>query len=392
MNRTDTFLAEVRTTLTDNILPFWLSLKDPRGGFYGEADSSGRIRYDAPRGVILNARLIWSFSAAYRETGEMRYLIAASHATEYFLKNFIDHKYGGVYWALSEKGERLDTKAQLYAQAFAIYALSEFYAVSKDEEALKNAVNLFRIIEKQFADRERGGYLEALSREFRPLDDMSLSEKDINAEKTMNSHLHILEAYANLYRIWPDEGLREAVTSLLDIMTDKIMGPDGHLRLYFDRKWSVLPGGISYGHDIEASWLLLECAMVVRDIDVVNRIKPITRKMALAGLEGYQGDGSMISERHADGEYDTTRVWWVLAECLTANLWLWKYHDDPEGADRAMHTWDYLSSHIIDRRGGEWFWSVDEDGKPDLAQPKASAWKCPYHNTRMCLQVLGLFK
>ena len=389
--RTDVFLQEVRENLTSCILPYWLKLKDPRGGFYGEVTSDGTVLYDAPRGVILNARLIWSFAAAYAALKDTQYLVAAVHARDWFLEHFCDHRYGGVYWSVTPEGERLDDKKQLYAQGFAIYGLSELYKVTRDDEVLKNAVNLFQVVETHFADRENGGYMEALSRDFSPLEDMSLSAHDINADKTMNSHLHILEAYANLYQVWPDEGLKAAVERLLDIIGHKVMAPEGHLQLYFRRDWSVMPGGVSYGHDIETSWLALECAFALKDLDVVNKVRPWALRMGKAGNEGLLADGSLRYEKLLDGSYDDSRQWWVQAETVVGNLWLWKYHSDEGGADRAVRAWDYIREHLVDGKDGEWWWAVLPDGSLDKAQPKAGFWKCPYHNTRMCLQVLSLF-
>ncbi len=389
--RSEKFLQEVRENLTSCILPYWLKLKDPRGGFYGEVAPDGTVLYDAPRGVILNARIIWSFAAAYQALPETPYLVAAVHARDYFLDHFCDHKYGGVYWSVDAAGERLDTKKQLYAQGFAIYGLSELYKVTGDDEVLKNAINLYRVVETYFADKENGGYIEALARDFSPLEDMSLSAHDINADKTMNSHLHVLEAYANLYQVWPDEELKEAVQKLLDLVGTRIMGADGHLQLYFRKDWSVMPGGVSYGHDIETSWLALECADALKDIDVVNRVRPWALSMGKAGNEGLLPDGSMRYEKLLDGKYDDSRQWWVQAETVVGNLWLWKYHADPQGADRALAAWNYIRENLVDEKDGEWWWAVLEDGSLDLSQPKVGFWKCPYHNTRMCLQVLSLF-
>ena len=389
--RTDKFLQEVRENLTSCILPYWLRLKDPRGGFYGEVAADGTILYDAPRGVILNARIIWSFAAAYQALPDTAYLVAAVHARDYFLEHFCDHKYGGVYWSVDAAGERLDTKKQLYSQGFAIYALSELYKATGDDEVLKNAINLYKVVETYFADKENGGYIEALARDFSPLEDMSLSAHDINADKTMNSHLHVLEAYANLYQVWPDEELKAAVEKLLDIIGTKVMAADGHLQLYFRKDWSVMPGGVSYGHDIETSWLALECAMALKDIDVVNRVRPWALAMGKAGNEGLFPDGSMRYEKFLDGKYDDSRQWWVQAETVVGNLWLWKYHSDPQGAERALSAWSYIRENLVDSKDGEWWWAVLPDGKVDLSQPKVGFWKCPYHNTRMCLQVLFLF-
>ena len=390
MNRTDTFRKEVRHVLESNILNYWLTLKDPNGGFYGEADSAAEIQYAAPRGAILNARIMWAFAAAYRVLKKTEYLVAAVHARDYFLEHFCDHRNGGVYWSVDADGKRLDTKKQLYAQGFAIYGLSELYRATRDDEVLKNAINLFRIVESRFKDKENGGYIEALTREFTPLEDMSLSAHDINADKTMNSHLHLLEAYANLYRVWPDPDLRDAVNDLLDIVCTKVMAPSGHLQLYFRRDWSVLPGGVSYGHDIETSWLILECASALHDVDAVNRVRPSALLMGKAGNEGLRSDGSVMYEKLADGTLDLSRQWWVLAESVVGNLWLWKYHGDLAAVDRALSTWAYIRDNLVDYDNGDWFWSVAPDGTPDKESVKAGFWKCPYHNTRMCLQVLEL--
>ena len=387
---TKQLLEDVQSVLENNILSYWLTLKDPRGGFYGEVLSDGTILYDAPRGVILNARIIWSFAAAYAALHKTEYLVAAVHARDYFLDKFCDHKYGGVYWSVSSKGERLDTKKQLYAQGFAIYGLSELYKVTKDDEALKAAVNLFHVVETKFRDTKNGGYKEALARDFSPLEDMSLSAHDINADKTMNSHLHILEAYANLYKVWPDESLKDAVEALLDIVGTKVMGADGHLQLYFHNDWTVIPGAVSYGHDIETSWLALECAMAVKDIDIVTRVRPWALAMGRAGNEGLLPDGSMLYEKLTDGTIDASRQWWVQAEAVVGNLWLWKYHGDADGAGRAVSAWKYIQGHLV-RPDGEWHWAILPDGSPDMSQPRAGFWKCPYHNTRMCLQVLSIF-
>ena len=220
---------EIRSVLHDNILSYWLGLQDPRGGFYGEVDGEGRIDKDAPRGVILNARIIWAFSAAFRALQRPEYREAAAHAARWFLDSFVDPEYGGVFWSVDAAGAPLDTKKQLYSQGFAIYGLAEYASATGDKEALDAAVTLFHGVESRFKDSENGGYIEALGRDFSPLEDMSLSAHDINADKTMNSHLHLLEAYAALYRVWPDPALKQAVEDLLEIVCHRILGKDGHL-------------------------------------------------------------------------------------------------------------------------------------------------------------------
>ena len=387
-----TTIKQIRENLSENILPYWLKLKDPKGGFYGEVSAGGEVLKDSPRGVILNARIIWAFAAAYRALGNPEYLDAALWAKDWFLKHFCDHKYGGVYWSVSANGERLKDKKQLYAQGFAIYGLSELVRATGDEDALKEAVNLYKVVETRFSDEIYGGYTEALARDFSPLEDMSLSAHDINADKTMNSHLHILEAFANLYRVWPDPRLKEAVEKLLHIVCYKVMGEDSHLQLYFRRDWSVLPGAVSYGHDIETSWLMLECAEALHDEALVSEIKPYALSLGLAGNEGLLPDGSMRYEKLPDGTFDDSRQWWVQAETVVGNLWLWKYHGVASGYDVALKAWDYILKNLVDREGGEWWWAVLPDGSIDRANPKAGFWKCPYHNSRMCLEALKVLE
>ena len=389
--RSEQLLQEAADVLEHNILDWWLTLRDPRGGFFGEVLSDGTVQPDAPRGVILNARIIWAFSAAYALLPKPEYLQSARAAAAWFLAHFCDAEHGGVYWSVSASGERLDDKKQLYAQGFAIYGLSELYKVTRDAKVLAAAAALFQVVEDRFADPQHGGYTEALARDFSPLEDMSLSAHDINADKTMNSHLHLMEAYANLYRAWPDPSLKAALVRLIDLTCARILGPDGHLQLYFRRDWTVLPGAVSYGHDIETSWLLLECAFATRDLDVVSRVRPQALAMGRAGNEGLLPDGSMRYEKLLDGQWDDSRQWWVQAETVVGNLWLWKYHGEAAAAGRALSAWAYIRDRLVDREKGEWYWAILPDGTPDRSQPKAGFWKCPYHNARMCLEILKLF-
>ncbi|MBQ4285361.1 MAG: AGE family epimerase/isomerase, partial [Bacteroidales bacterium] len=196
--------------------------------------------------------------------------------------------------------------------------------------------------------------------------------------------------YANLFQVWPDEGLKTATERLLDIICTKVMGPDGHLRLYFDRDWSVLPGGVSYGHDIETSWLALECAFALKDASVAERVRPFALAMGKAAGEGLMEDGSMRYECLPDGTFDDSRQWWVQAETVVGYLWLWKYHGITGAARRAAAAWDFIRKNLVDYDGGEWWWAILPDGTPDRTQPKAGFWKCPYHNSRMCLEIIKL--
>ncbi|MBO7499172.1 MAG: AGE family epimerase/isomerase, partial [Bacteroidaceae bacterium] len=259
------FVSAARTMLTDVILPFWMTrMPDPRGGFYGRIDGLGNVHPEAEKGAILNARILWTFSAAYRVLGDPAYFDMATRAKCALLDNFFDPEFGGVYWSLHPDGTPKDTKKQIYALGFAIYGLSEYARATGDKSALAHAIKLFFDIENHSFDTERNGYFEAFTREWGEIADMRLSDKDANERKTMNTHLHILEPYTNLYRVWPDARLAAAIRNLIDIFVDRILDPQTfHLRLFFDDDWNSKVDATSYGHDIEASWLIHEAALVL---------------------------------------------------------------------------------------------------------------------------------
>lgn len=388
------FCGELHRNLTDNILSYWAKkMTDPCGGFYGRRDGFDRLHDDAPKGAILNARILWSFSAAYRYTHNEEYAVLALRARDYIMEHFIDHEYGGVYWSVDAEGNPLDTKKQFYAIAFTIYGLSEHYRATGDVISLDQAKGLFHVIESHSRDRERGGYVEAANRDWSPIGDMRLSDKDENASKTMNTHLHILEAYTSLLKNWDNEELRQAQHELIEIFLDRILNKDSHhLGLFFDDDWHREDDEISYGHDIEASWLLYEAAEVHGDPEIMERVKYVTRKIAIAAMHGRCHDGSMIYERHSDGTYDNDKHWWVQAESVVGMLYLWKHHDMPEMLDKAMVTWNYIKDNLVDNENGEWYWSRKADGEIDRVDDKAGFWKCPYHNSRMHLESLLLME
>lgn len=386
------FRREVEKTLHDNILRFWLEkmVDTESGGFHGRMTGHGVLDAQAPRGAILYSRILWAFSAAYRVTGREAYKVAAERAKKYLLTHFYDPTYGGIYWSLTHEGEPFETKKQIYAIGFAIYGLSEYHRATGDKEALDYARKLYASIEEHSFDTVLNGYFEAFTRDWQVMSDMRLSDKDANECKTMNTHLHILEPYTNLYRVWPDEGLKARLINLIGIFLKQIYDPSTHhLGLFFNEKWESRDAGFSYGHDIEASWLLMEAALTVGNADLTQQVSRITRKIALAANEGLQADGSMIYECHADGRLDKERHWWVQAENVVGQLWQWHYQQDNEAYRRAAACWVYIRNHLIDATG-EWWWGILPDGQRDLDNDKAGFWKCPYHNTRMCLEVMQL--
>ncbi|SEV88445.1 mannobiose 2-epimerase [Prevotella aff. ruminicola Tc2-24] len=412
--------VEMQDVLQQNILRFWLDkmVDIENGGFYGRIDGHGILHPEAEKGAILNARILWSFSAAYRVMGCPEYLEAATRAKRYFIDHFIDPEYGGVYWSVDYKGQPLDTKKQFYAIGFAIYGLSEYARATGDQEALDYALQLFDCIEEHAYDPVYNGYIEACTREWAEIADMRLSEYDANYPKSQNTHLHIIEPYANLYRVlksqYPDNPdtlggsvfapqygpmayyedvirVGRALRNIIGIFTDKILNPETHhLDLFFDMDWTRGAGHLeSYGHDIECSWLLHEAAIVLGDSEVLAKVEPIVQMVAKASEKGLRPDGSMIHEANLDtGHVDDDLHWWVQAENVVGWFNLYQHFDDQDALEKAQRCWDYIKKQLIDYDNGEWYWSRHADGSLNTDDDKAGFWKCPYHNSRMCLELI----
>ena len=385
--------SEMQDVLQKNILRFWLDkmIDHENGGFYGRIDGQGVLHPDAEKGAILNARILWSFSAAYRVLGNPEYLEAATRAKDYFLKHFIDEEYGGVYWSLDYKGRPLDTKKQFYAIGFVIYGMSEYSRATGDREALDCAIQLYHCIEEHAFDEVHNGYIEACTREWGEIADMRLSAFDANYPKSQNTHLHIIEPYANLYRIWKSPELEASLRNIIGIFTDKILNPETyHLDLFFDMDWTRGAGQLeSYGHDIECSWLMHEAALVLDDSEVLEKVEPIVREVAVASEKGLRADGSMIHEANLDtGHVDDDLHWWVQAENVVGWFNIYQHFGDEEAFHKALSCWEYIKENLIDWENGEWYWSRRPDGSLNTVDDKAGFWKCPYHNSRMCLEII----
>lgn len=378
--------------LTENILPFWIDKMQDNyyGGFYGQIDGTDHLHPEANKGAILNARILWTFSAAYRLLKDAQYLAIAQRAFDYIVDYFIDKECGGVYWELDYKGNPVNRKKQTYVQGFMLYGFSEFYRATGNPQALELAKDFFRLIEK-CRDNRLEGYLEAYTRDWQPIEDMRLSEKDANEKKTMNTHLHVLEPYTNLLRIWGDKELKIAQRHLIDIFITKILDCESnHLNLFFDEEWNVRSSAISYGHDIEASWLLFEAAEVLGDKELLERVKSISLKIADAASEGLNTDGSMLYDR--TGEHtDSERHWWVQAEAVVGYMYAYENSGDIRCKEKASGAWNYIRNHIVDKKDGEWHWSRLPDGSINRKDDKAGFWKCPYHNGRMCMEMMERF-
>lgn len=385
----------MRSELENNILPFWMNKMEDNeeGGFYGQITGEDELKPEASKGAILNARILWTFSSAYRLLKKPEYLETATRAKRYLIDRFYDPQYGGIYWELDYKGNPLDTKKQIYAIGFAIYGLSEYARATGDEEALAYAQQLFDVIEQHSFDSEQNGYVEALTRDWQPIEDMRLSDKDENEKKTMNTHLHILEPYTNLYRVWKDEQLERQLRNLIEVFITRILDPQtGHLNLFFEEDWTNKYRIYSYGHDIEASWLIHEAALILGDPEVLKRIEPIIIRIAQAADEGLNPDGSMIYENFLDKQkIDRELHWWVQAENVVGHINLYQHFGNTEALDTAVRCWEFIKTKLIDHEQGEWHWSLLPDGTVNRRDDKAGFWKCPYHNGRMCMEVIERF-
>ncbi|RYU90463.1 N-acyl-D-glucosamine 2-epimerase [Mucilaginibacter terrigena] len=375
-----------------NILNYWMAntVDGQHGGFYGKIDNDNNVIPASPKGSVLNARILWSFSAAYNQNPDERYLAMADRAYQYIIKHFIDHQFGGVYWTVDHLGNPLDTKKQVYASAFTIYALSEYYKASGAAEAKNYAVELYRLLVDKSYDADRTGYLEAFTKEWQPIADLRLSAKDANEKKSMNTHLHVLEAYTTLYSIWPQEELRAQIETLINNFLEHIIdSKTNHLVLFFDEDWNKKGNTVSYGHDIEATWLLLEAAEAIGHHQLIEKIKQVCINISDAAKQGLDTDGGLWyeyepAERHLIKE----KHWWVQAEAMVGFYNTWQINNNTEYLELSLRNWAFVRQHILDISNGEWFWGVYADGSVMQTEDKAGIWKCPYHNSRACIELI----
>ncbi|MDR1687219.1 MAG: AGE family epimerase/isomerase [Clostridiales bacterium] len=372
--------------LTENILPFWEKLIDTEnGGFYGKADFYGNIDKTADKGGVLNSRILWTFSAAARVTGNKDYLKYASHAFEAFKKFFFDKEYGGVYWLTDYTGKPVEPKKQFYNLAFAIYALTEYYRAAADENALRYAISLYDSLEKHGYEENYGGYIDAKARDWAVLPDTSLSSKDLNCAKSMNTNLHVMEAYTNLLRCFEVPNLREKLKNLITVTMDKIITDGKRFNLFFDNLWFPLTEEVSYGHDIEGSWLLYEAATVCGDCALTERAKQIALKMADWVLENGidEVNGGLPNSNELK-----MKEWWPQAEAVVGFYNAYELSGNEKYFKAAADMLNYIEAYFTDKTNGEWHNEVSLNNLPDTKQAKADMWKCPYHNSRMCLEII----
>lgn len=381
-----------------HLLQWWTKHgPDPvNGGFYGEINNANEADAGAAKGLVLNSRILWAFSAAYAYDPKPEHLQIAERAYLYLREKFYDPEYGGFFWSVDAQGTMLESKKQIYGQAFAIYGLSAYYQITADEQALNLAISTYNKLEEYSFDKVAGGYLEAFSRSWNPLTDLRLSEKDMNAEKTMNTHLHVVEAYAELYKVWPSAMLRASIQHILDIFAQYFISPQGYQHLFYSADWKLQSHSVSYGHDIESAWLLLACAKVIEDEARIRQFESVSLLLASGAAKGIDPDGGLKYELDlVTGEEKNEKHWWVQAEAMVGYYQAYQLQRNAVGAEAnenplatSYNLWKFTENHLFDQKHGEWLWGIDAKGQA-MSEPKAGFWKCPYHHVRACLEMLA---
>ena len=382
-------VEEIKSHLLENIIPFWKSLRDDEyGGYYGWMDYDLKLDKKAVKGCILNSRILWFFSNAYTLLKDESLLEEAKHGFAFMKEHCMYKENGGIFWSIKYNGEPEDTTKHTYNQAFAIYALSSYYEASGDEEALNMAKGLFRIIEERCTDDI--GYKEAFDKEFHEIENDKLSENGVIAQKTMNTLLHVFEAYTELYRVAKLPEVKERLKWIMDTFAQKVYNPKLHRQeVFFDAKMNSIIDLHSYGHDIETAWLIDRGVEVLGEKEYEEKMTPITKDLT-AQIYKIAFDGHSLANECEKGVVNTHRIWWVQAETVVGFLNGWKMNPDkPEYLEAAQNEWEFIKEYVIDKRSGsEWFWEVDENGNPYPGRPIVEPWKCPYHNGRMCFEVI----
>ncbi|WBL24931.1 AGE family epimerase/isomerase [Zunongwangia sp. HGR-M22] len=376
-----------------NIVNYWKenSLDIENDGFIGRRDHFNKPDFNADKGVILNTRLLWTFSRIANFKPDFSTEKEADRAFEYLKHYFKDAEFGGVYWVLDYQGNPLNTRKQIYAQAFLIYALSEYYKFSKNEEALNWALEVFKLIEKHALDKEFGGYIEAFNQDWSPIEDMRLSEKDLNASKTMNTHLHILEAYTTLAEVTHSDKVKKALQNLINLHLEKFFNAEnGHFQLFFDTQWNLQNHVVSYGHDIEATWLLLAAANQVNNKNLIEKVQKAAIQIADVFLaEAYKKSEGIINEKDLETNHvDTDRHWWPQAEAMLGLAYANNIQASEKYREAIEDIWDFTKKYIIDEELGEWHFRIDRNHKPYEDENRVGMWKCPYHNSRALIELI----
>jgi len=387
------FRRHVETELRSNILPFWLkhAIDDRQGGFRGQITNDLIIDPLANKGLILNARILWTFSRSFSVLREAIFLETARRAYDYIVRYFWDEKFDGVYWLLDCRGNPVDTKKRIYGQAFTVYALAEYHLATGNQDSLRRALRLYEVIESTSYDALHNGYLETFERDWTLARDQRLSDVDMDEKKSMNTHLHLVEAYANLLRAWDSSALCGRLEELIRIFLEHIIDPKtSHFRMFFDEEWHSRTDHVSFGHDIEGSWLLCEAAEILGNQPVLKQVQDNAVRMAqTVHDEAVDSDGGLLYEANSGGIVDTDKHWWPQAEAMVGFLNAYQLSGREFFLEAALRSWDFIEKHIVDHKNGEWFWKVSRDGIPSRDKVKVDMWKCPYHNSRACFETMA---
>ncbi len=387
------FSAQVGDHLFGHILPFWAgpALDRENGGWMAWLSNDLRPDRSQPKGLIVNTRILWAFSAAYRARPDALYQEMAERAFDFVTTKFWDAQQGGTFWRLNDSGAVIDDSKKIYGQAFYIYAMSEFHRAFGHRAALDRAKEVFELIERHAYDEKFGGYVEVCQRDWSEAGpDARLSDKDMNEKKSMNNHLHVLEAYTNMYRVWREPRVAKRLHELMEIFLTRILDAQTkHLNHFFNEQWDVRSDTYTFGHDIEASWLLCETAGELGDDKLLKRVRAVALEMTEATFDEALGaDGSLCYEGRAGQIVDPGRECWPHAEALVGFLNAYEISRDAKFLAAALRVWNYIENNLVDRVHGEWFWRINPDGTVDATLPKVSEWKGPYHATRACLETM----
>ena len=388
----DPFARAVHDQLFGHILPFWTgpALDHEQGGWLAWISNDLRVDRSQPKGLILNSRILWTFSAVHRFRPEPLYRQMADRAFDFVMNRFWDEQYGGAFWRLDGNGRVLDASKKTYGHAFCIYALAEYHLAFGAPAALKRAGELFDLLERHAHDPQHGGYWEVRRRDWSEAADSRLSDKDLNEKKSMNNHLHVLEGFTNLYRAAEDPRVAQRLRDLVELFEQRILDPHtSHFHHFFDEQWRVRSDTYTFGHDIEGSWLLCEAAEALGEAALRKRLHQVALRMAEVVLkEGLDADGGLCYEGNAGKVVDRRKECWPQAEAVIGFLNACQLSNDAKYLEAARRVWNYLEEHLVDRVHGEWFWRINADGRPDPDLPKVSEWKGPYHGSRACLETL----
>ena len=392
-----TFSGRVSDQLFGHLMPFWCgpAVDHEQGGWMGWLSNDLKPDRTQPKGLIVNSRILWAFSAVHQARPETLFRQMADRAFDFVMNRFWDPQPGGAFWRLNDAGQVIDDSKKIYGQAFYIYALSEYHRAFGSPPALARARELFELIERHAHDSRHGGYLEVRRRDWSEADpDARLSDKDMNEKKSMNNHLHVLEAYTNLYRVWKEPRVAQRLRELIQLFQQRILDArTWHFNHFFDEAWRVRSDSYTFGHDIEGTWLLCEAAEVLDDAALRQQAGALALPMADVVLqEGIDTDGALRYEGRGGKIIDGGKESWPQAEAVIGLLNAFQISHDEKYFKAVLRVWDFIENRLVDRVHGEWFWRITPEGQVDATLPKVSEWKGPYHASRMCLETLHRLK